>query len=229
MAVALSACESTEQESEKIGREAAHTSTAAASLKLGAPNSRVRVSDLTLLSSDGRTAVAARLTSASSRPQVEVPVEVTVTGRGGVTLYTNSHGEQESSLQHVALLGAHQSVWWVDDQVLTSQAASGVKLTVGTGRTPRAGVLPVLAAGDVTRGEQDGVTTVSGSLVNHSHTAQAKVAVFVVLLGGGHVRAAGRAVVDQLAGRPGASAPFQAFLVGAGTGTVELSPVPSAG
>lgn len=229
MAVSLSACESTQRESEKIGREAARTSTGAASLKLGAPNRGVRVSQVTLLSAGGRKAVALRLTSTSARAQADVPVEVSVSGKGGKVLYSNATGEQESSLQHVALLRPAQSVWWVDDQVLTSQPTTGVKVSIGTGQMPPAGALAQLGTSGVQRSEQGGIAEVSGNLVNHSHSAQSKVAVFVVSLSGGRVRAAGRAVVAALAGQPGASAPFQAFLVGKPAGSIQLSPVPSAG
>jgi len=98
------------------------------------------------------------------------------------------------------------------------------------GSTPRAGsVLPTLATSAVRLDRQAGVSVLSGHLVNNSEKAQSKVPVFAVAVRGGRVVAAGRAVVDALAGRAGASAPFQIFLVGDPTGAgIELTAVATA-
>jgi hypothetical protein len=54
------------------------------------------------------------------------------------------------------------------------------------------------------------------------------VPVFAVAVRGGRVVAAGRAVVSVLPGHPGASVPFQIFLVGNPAGaTIELTAVPT--
>jgi hypothetical protein len=226
----LSACESTQQESEKIGREGKQPTAGGGSLKLGAVNHGVRVSDVTLLSSAGRTAVAAKLTGTATCPQLDLPVLVEVTGAHGKVSYSNETGGLEASLQRMALLRPGQGEWWVDDQVLASQSAVGVKLRVGTGSTPRAGSAPATlstTAPDVT--EQGGLSVVSADLVNHSAKAQGKVPVFAVAVRGGRVVAAGRAVVGVLPGHPGASVPFQIFLVGNATGaSIELTAVPTA-
>jgi hypothetical protein len=120
--------------------------------------------------------------------------------------------------------------WWVDDQVLTSQAATGVKVRVGTGSIPRPGSTPPeLSTTAPQVAEQGGVSVLSSSLVNHSAKAQGKVPVFAVAVHGGRVVAAGRAVVGVLPGRPGASVPFQIFLVGNPAGaTLELTAVSTA-
>ena len=70
----------------------------------------------------------------------------------------------------------------------------------------------------------------SGRLVNRSTRAQGKVLVYAVALKGGRVVAAGRSVVTSLPAHQGASAPFQAFLVGNPAGAkIELSAVPAKG
>jgi hypothetical protein len=224
----LSACQSTEQESARIGREGQQLTGATAALKLGAANHTVGVSDVTLLSGSGRTALAARLTATSARPQSQVPILVTVTGTGGKVLYSNDAGGVEGSLQHMGLLRPHQSEWWVDDQVLSTQAGGTAKVRVGSGVTPSSGSLPALATSGVHTGEQAGISVVSGTLVNRSARAQSKVPVFAVAVRAGRVVAAGRAVVGPLAPHPGASAPFQVFLVGNPAGaTLQVSAVPS--
>jgi hypothetical protein len=230
LTVTLSACQSTEDESAKIGRQAGALAAGPAALKLGAVNHSVRVSDVTLLKSSGRTAVAARLTASTSRTQLNVPVLVKVTGAGGKLLYTNETGGVEESLQRMALLRPHQGAWWVDDQVLVSQSSTGVKVAVGTGSSPRPGDrAPALATKRVRLEAQSGLSVLSGKLVNESGRALSKVPVFAVGLRAGKVVAAGRAIVSELPGRVSASVPFQIFLVGNPAGAMfELSAVPAA-
>ena len=226
----LSACESTEQESAKIGREGKQLVAGQGALKLGAVNHGVRVSQVTLVSGAGRTAVAAMLTGTATRAQLDVPVLVEVTGARGKVLYSNEKGGLEASLQRMALLRSGQGEWWVDDQVLGSQGATNARLRVGTGSPARAGSTPAtLSTTSPHVAEEGGVGVLSANLVNHSATAQSKVPVFAVAVRGGRVVAAGRAVVGALSGHPGASVPFQIFLVGKATGAnVELTVVPTA-
>jgi hypothetical protein len=228
LTVTLAACESTESESAKIEREAAKSrESEPGALKLGAVNKSVRVSDTTLVSSGGRKAVAVKLTSTATRDQRQLPVLVEVTAAGGKIAYTNQIGV-EPALQHISQLRAHASAWWVDDQVLANQTTRAVRVRVGTGRPQSRRALPLLTASLAHVGG-GGAGSISGVLVNHSSVAQRKVPVFVVALRGGRVVAAGRALVASLAGRPGASAPFQVTLVGSPAGAkIELTAVATA-
>jgi hypothetical protein len=228
LTVTLAACESTESESAKIEREAAKSrESEPGALKLGAANKSVHVSDATLLSSAGRKAVAVKLTSSSSRAQLELPVLVEVTAAGGKIAYTNVTGV-EPTLQHLSLLRAHASVWWVDDQVLANVATRAVRVRVGSGKPASHAAQPLLSA-TLAQGGGEASGTLSGVLVNHSRVAQKKVPVFAVALRGGKVVAAGRALVASLAGRPGATAPFQITLVGSPAGAkIELTAAPAA-
>jgi hypothetical protein len=229
MTVTFSACESTQQESAKIGREAEKLGAGPASLKLGAVNHDVRVSGATLLNANGRMAVAAKLTGASAHPQRNVPVLVNVTGAGGKVVYTNESGGVEASLQRMALIRPGRGEWWVDDQVLTSQSTSGLKVRVGTGSTVRSkGSVPALEAKAGHVSQQAGVSVLSGELTNRSSKSQSKVPVFAAAVRDGKVVAAGRAVVSELPGRPGASVPFQIFLIGNPAGArIEMTAVPT--
>jgi hypothetical protein len=228
LALTASACESTESESAKIAREGGPAAAGPSALKLGAANRGVRASDATLLSSGGRTAVAVKLTMTSSRAQRDVPLLVEVTGKGGKVVYTNGTGGVEAALQRIALLRPHASVWWVDDQVLTAQPGTAVRVRVGTGTSAHTSSAAPLTTKSTHVGEQSGLSTLSGELVNSSSHAQGKVPVFAVALRAGKVVAAGRAVVGSLAGHRGASAPFQIFLVGNPAGAkLELTAVPA--
>ncbi len=229
LAVTVSACQSTEQESAKISREG-QLAREAGALKLGAVNHNVRVSDVTLVSSGGRMAVVAKLTSSSGRAQANLPVSVNVAGSAGKVLYSNEAGGLEPSLQHVALLRAHRSAWWVDDQVLSSQHTTGVKLRVGTGTSAPARATANLATTSAHIHVQGGVSVLDGTLVNHSSRAQSAVPVFAVALKGSRVVAAGRVVVASLAGHRGAAAAFEIFLIGDTRGArIEVSAIPTGG
>jgi hypothetical protein len=215
LTVSLSACQSTQQESAKIGREGRQLVAAAGNLRLGAVNHSVRASEV-------------RLSSSSSAPQAAIPVLVEVSGAGAKQLYTNATGGLETSLQQMSQLTPHGQAWWVDDQVLTSQSASGVRVRVGSGRVPRTSFSPsTLTSTGLHLAQQAGLSVLAGELVNHTAKALGKVPVYAVALAGRRVVAAGRAVV----GAPSRStSPFQIFLVGNPAGArLELSAAPSAG
>jgi hypothetical protein len=229
LAGTVAACQSTEQESARIARQSGHADAAPAALRLGARSRTVRASSVTLVRGEGRLAVAARLTNSSHRSERAVPILLTVVGRGARPLYSNATGGLEDSLQRVALLRAHQSAWWVDDQVLTSQPATTARVRIGAGK-PAHGVLPAPTVRSVHVGSQAGIATVAGRLVNRSPRPAGKLPVFAVALRGGHVVAAGRAVVGALAAGVGASAPFQIVLVGSPAGAkIELTAMPGSG
>ena len=106
LTVTATACESTEQESAKLAGEDRQTVPSEAKLNLGAINHSVRVSDVTLLSSSGRTAVAVRLTGTSTAAQLNVPLRVNVTGAGGRCSTATMPAGLEPSLQRVGPAGA---------------------------------------------------------------------------------------------------------------------------
>jgi hypothetical protein len=225
--VTASACESTEQESAKIARQ--EQAAGASALKLGAVNPRVRVSEVTLVKGGGRMAVAARLTSSSTRVQTNVPVLVSVSGTAGKILYTNATPGLEASLQHVSSLRAHQAVWFVDDQVLTNQQTSKVTVQAGTGASTPSSPAMSFTSTALHTAQQAGVSVLSGKLVAHGASPRVGATLFAVALKNGRVRAAGRATVTSVS-RSRAATPFQIFLVGDAAGaTVELSAVPVTG
>jgi hypothetical protein len=224
LSVTATACESTEQESAKLDSQDHLKVASEGKLKLGAPNHSVRVSEVTLLSGGGRTAVAVRLTSTSSAAQLNVPLRVSVAGAGGKELYSNDAGGLEPSLQHVSVLPPNRSEWWVDDQVLTSGTPTAAQVSVGTGAVARPGSTRALSASGVQLSQQSGISVVNGNVINHSSRTQNKVPVFAVAVRAGKVTAAGRAVVETLPGGSTVPVPFQIFLVGNPAGaTLQLT------
>lgn len=220
LTVGVCACESTQEESARIGRQAKATA-AAQTLHLGKVDKHVHVADATLLRSAERDAVAVRLTNSSSVAKGGSPLLLEVQEADGKVLYTNATGGLEGALQRLPSLGPHASLWWVDDQVTVAGKPANVRVRVGSSAKAGAAALastPSISVSGVHLSQQDGLPSVSGVLANPSGRSQGKVAVFAVGLAGGRVRAAGRAIVSALP--PHASGvPFQIFLVGNPAGT----------
>jgi hypothetical protein len=228
LAVGASACESTEQESARLGHEGKHLLASQSALRLGGTNPYVHVSNVTVLSASGRTAVAVRLIAAGSHPQLDVPVLLDVLGAGGKPLYSNATGGLEASLQRMGLLRPGRGAWWVDDQVLTTQSATAAHVRVGRGTDHPSGPLPAISASVGRTTEQAGLDVLNGSLVNHSGGTVKKVPVFAVATRAGRVTAAGRALVPELSGDSTAPVPFQIFLVGNPAGAnIQLTVAPT--
>jgi hypothetical protein len=229
--VSLSACESTEQESAKLDRAGQRALAGQGGLQLGAVNHSVKVSDVTLLSASGRTAVALRVSATSAAPQLDLPLAVDVTGPGSKQLYSNEAGGLEASLQRVSVAGAGQATWWVDDQVLLPAGSAGasarVSVRVGSVAGAHRGEPLLARASGVHLGQQDGLATAEGEVVGPFPNSHSRVPVFVVAQRGGRVVAAGRAVVSSPP-RRGEPVPFQIFLVGEATGAkLQVSVAPS--
>ena len=148
----------------------------------------------------------------------------------------------------MALLPAHASGWWVDDQVLASGTPSSVNVRVGTAKLaaakagagaaagsggatavgsggagppgPDGSSVPQVQVSGVTLGSQELVGPyVEAHVVNHSGVAQHNMPVFAVALRGTRVVAAGRALVPSLAASGAASSTsFRVYLVGSPAG-----------
>lgn len=218
LAVGVSACETTQEESARIAKHVKAAS-AAQALRVGAIDKSVQVSDLTLLRSSEKDAVVVHLTNASGAAKGGAPLLLEVQEAGGKVLYTNSTGGLEPALQRLPSLRPHASLWWVDDQVTLSGKPTHVHVQVGSSsKSAATGGVPSIAVSGVHLSRQDGFQTLSGVLANHSAQAQGKVAVFAVGLSGGRVRCAGRAIVTSLPAHAGGVS-FQIFLVGNPAGT----------
>jgi hypothetical protein len=235
LALTLSACESTETESARLGREGAKLIAGAGTLGTGAANPDVRVGQVALVQGSGRTAAAVRLVNTGAGAQLDVPVLIDVRGRRGASLYRNDIQGLEPSLQQMALLPAQASGWWVDDQVLASGTPSSVNVRVGAAKLAGAkaavsGGGPQVQVSGVTLGSQELVGPyVDATAINHSGVAQHNMPVFAVALRGQRVVAAGRALVPSLAASgAGSHASFRLYLVGSPAGArIELTPAPA--
>jgi hypothetical protein len=219
MALALTGCESNQERSahlEKLataheGEAARRRAIAQRALTITRPSAKVRVIGTALVRDSEGAAAVVSLRNISGAPLRDVPIQITVRNPHGVSIYTNDVPGLSPTLASVALIPAHASITWVDDQLQLSGIAAGVSAEVGEG-TPASGAIPRLSVAGAHLSEAQA----EGSVVNRSSVAQQELVVDAIARRAGRIVAAGRAV---LASAPaGSSTPFQIFFVGAAKG-----------
>jgi hypothetical protein len=210
VALALSGCESTQEESAKLEKTAKHFALSQRGLTIAHASTQVQVLGATVVRDSEGAAAAVTVRNSSSHTLSAVPIAITVKGAHGQTLYQNNAPGLEAGLTQISSLPAHGSVTWVDDQVprLNEPASAGAlvgEAAVESGPQPRIEV-PAVHLAEASTGE------VAGTVHNRSTVTQQHLVVYVVARRAGTIVAAGRAVLAEAAA--GASVPFQAFLVG---------------
>jgi len=227
IAVAATGCETTQELSAKIGRKLGHQSAVAGTTRLGAASHDVRVTRTVLLGSGGQYAVVLSLTNASAQAQADFAVLINVLDAKGRSVYRNNTTGIEASIQQLALLPAHATEWWVDNEVLPSGGTpNSVSAEIGasTGRVPSAA--PSIATSGGSARDSFPGPHVSATLDNRSQVAQSELPVYAVALRGGSVVGAGRGIVPALAA--GASAQLEIPMVGSVDGsTISLTVTPT--
>jgi hypothetical protein len=216
----LTGCETTAEKSAKLERAAKRvTLQQEKGLTITRQSRNVRVASAVVLHDSERAAVVVTLENGSGHAQRDVPIAITVKDASGKTVFQNNEPGLESALVSVPSIPAHGSTVWVDDQVAAAGTPAGVSVRVGRAANV-AGELPALTIAGTKTSEDPATGTVAeGTVTNGSKVAQNGLVVYAVGRRGGRIVAAGRSIVQQLAS--GASAPFQAALVG-DTGGAEL-------
>jgi hypothetical protein len=206
-ALALSGCETTAEKSAKLERAAkrvAHTTQSG--LTIAHPSSIVKVLSREIVSSSEGTAVVLTLRNPSATTLAEVPIAVSLKSASGATVYSNATPGLARTLTSIALLPAHTTTTWIDDQI-QAHGAVRVDSVIGEGK-PVHGSLPAIALHEATLAEG----SAEGTLVNSSSAPQSELVVYAVARRDGRIVAAGRAVLASVAA--GVSSPFQIFFIG---------------
>jgi hypothetical protein len=219
-ALALTGCESNQERSAKLEKiekpreqEAARRrALAQRALTITRQSAKVEVTATAVIRSSEGAAAVVILRNASSTPLLDVPVQITVHNARGASVYTNAVPGLSPTLASVALLPAHATLTWIDDQVQATGVPASVSAKVGEG-TPVTGAIPQLSVegAHISEAQANGAEA-EGSLVNHSAAAQQELVVDAVARRAGRIVAAGRAVLAQAPA--GTSTPFQIFFVG---------------
>jgi hypothetical protein len=225
IAVAAAGCETTQEQSAKIGRKLGHQSADTSQTSLGKANPFVRITRTALVSAGGSTAVALLLTNTSGQAQVAFPVLINVLDAAGKSVYQNDTNGIEPSLQQLTLLAPHQNAWWVDNEVLANEPKS-VSAQIGSSTATAPATTPQIATRAVSSSASFPGPHVSATVVNSSKVAQRELAVYAVILNGDTVLGAGRGLIASLA--PGASTQVLIPVIGSISGrTIILTAAPS--
>jgi hypothetical protein len=210
-ALLLAACESTQDKSARLAKQAEGLEEQSG-LVIAKASKIVKVGRRAVLNDRNGTAVVVELRNTSKRRLAEVPVAIDVRN-GKRSVFKNDDPGLEPSLVGVSILRPGQRLLWVHDQVLATGKGKSVKAKVGVerakapARIPEIRVTPPKLEVDPTSG-----TLAVGRLVNRSKVLQRNLVVYAVARKGNRIVAAGRAAVERL--KPGASAAYQVFFIG---------------
>lgn len=212
-AMTLSACESTQDTSARLGKIAeAQRKAAAKGLVITKTNPSVKVEGTWVMHDQYGSGVAVELKN-TGKTQVKVPLAVTVTDKAKKVVYSNNTPGLDPSLVSMPAIKAGSTVYWVNDQV-TADAPKKAKAVVGA--APAAtGTLPEIAlSGLKLEPDTDGIAAV-GTIENRSKIPQKRLTVFIAAVKGGKPVAVGRAVIEKLLPAPTKKpVTFKAFFIG---------------
>ncbi len=223
-ALALSGCESTQEESAKLEKTAKHFALARKGLTITHASTQVQVLSATVVHSSEGAAAAVSVRNSSSHTLSSAPIAIAVKDAHGQTLYQNNAPGLEAGLTQISSLPAHGTVTWVDDQVPVAGAPATVSALIGEAQVA-SGPEPRIEVADTHLAEASTGET-SGTVRNRSRVAQQHLVVYVIARRAGAIVAAGRAILAEVV--PGASVPFQAFLVGTPDGATLEASAPAA-
>jgi hypothetical protein len=223
--LALSGCESTQEKSAQLEKTAHHTHLAERGLSIVKRSADVHVLGAVLVHDAEGAAAIITLRNESARTLTDVPIAITVENAHGSTVFQNNAAGLEAALTSLGSLPAHGVESWVDDQV--SATGDPASVTAIAGVSPGVGgALPEIEVASVHSSEESGSATAAGTVRNRSKVTQQALVVYVLARRAGTIVAAGRAVLPEVT--PGASVPFQAFLVGSSHGaTLQASAPPT--
>ena len=215
-ALVLTGCETTAEESARLQRQAKRVTVSQTGLTITHESADVRVLSATIVRDSERAAAVVTVRNDSPRALRDVPIAIVVKGSNGNTVFQNDGPGLEAALVSIASIAPHATLAWVDDQLTVSGTPATVSARVGESpsvSTP----LPKLIAGatKVSEDPANGLIA-TGTVANHSSTAQSGLVMFVVARRAGKAVAAGRAIVPELAAN--ATTRFQASLVGDAAG-----------
>ncbi len=213
-ALALSGCESTQEESAKLEKTAKHFRLAHTGLTIAHASTQVQVLSAALVHDSEGAAAAVTVRNSGSHTLSSVPIAITVRNARGQSIYQNNAPGLEAGLTQISSLPAHGSVTWVDDQVPISGAPASVTAIAGEAPVASAPEPKIEVQGTHLAEASTGET--SGTVRNRSSVTQQHLIVYVIARRAGAIVAAGRAILAEVA--PGASVPFQAFLIGSPAG-----------
>ena len=208
----VSACESTQDKSAKLAKEAKKL-VQAKGLTVTKVNPDVAVVSTSVLRDQNGTAAVVELRNKTDKPLASLPLAIDVTDSAGKSLFKNNASGLAASLVQAALIPPRGKLVWVDDQVQVSTTPKAVKAKVGVGPPKPPSTLPEVVVGPAHL-EDDPISGISavGRVTNKSKIDQRKLVIFAVARKGGRIVAAGRGEIDRL--KAGKSTHYSIFFIG---------------
>lgn len=200
-ALALSACESSQDRSARLASQA-KTLKRASGLRIEHRNPNVRVVRTTVLHDANGTAAVADLRNTGRRPQVGVPLSLEVDDAKGRAVYRNDAPGLDVSLTSVPLVGGGRRSFWVHNQVLSPAKPGKARVVVGAATGRAVGTPPRIELLDIHFDRDSDGISARGVVRNRSRIVQKRLTVSCVARRDRRVVAAGRAVVDKLQPHP---------------------------
>jgi hypothetical protein len=212
-AMALSACESTQDTSARLSKRAKGLANQQG-LRIGRENADVRVRATAVLRDANGIAAVVELQN-TGPTQASLPVAIAVDDAKGKPIFRNDAAGLERTLVEMPLLRKGESAWWVNNQVIAAGTPAKVAARVGQARAQAPADTPAIEISNVHTGsDADGVFA-TGIVANRSKIVQKRLTIFCVARRGGRVVAAGRAIIERL---PPAPTPkptkFTVFFIG---------------
>ena len=212
----LSACESTQSKSERLGKQG-QTAVNEKGLEVTRRSTTVDAGKISILRDENGSAVVVELTNQTDRALTNVPVALDVSDASGKGVYKNDLAGLEPSLTSVPVLQPKEKFAWVNDQVAAT--ATGVpakaKAEIGVQKSaappadiPRTRVGKAKLVEDPVSGIE-----ATGYVFNDSKTVeQRNIFIHCVARKNGRVVAAGRSRIERI--KPGRRGRYHVFFIG---------------
>lgn len=213
VALVATGCESTQDQSARIGAELGPVSQEKG-LKITKQSKDVEVVSSALLSDQNGSAVVVRLRNRSGEDLVDVPIAIDVLDAKGKSVYRNDSPGIESALAAVPFIPAGGETEWVHDQILAAGKPVKVEVKVGAGGERSAGERPEISVTDPKlEGDPYSGVLAGGNVVNESGEDLERLLLYAVASKGGEVVAAGRGAIEPFKAKP-KPAPYNIYFIG---------------
>jgi hypothetical protein len=213
VALALSACQTTQELSAQRSREAKKLVNQKG-LTVGRENPNIAVGATSIVQDENGIAAVVELRNTGTAAQAALPVSIAVTDAKGTPLYRNDVAGLEDSLVSMALLNKGEDAFWVNNQVTTVGKPAKVQARVGAAKGKVPALVPSFTIAGVGLESDSGSVFAKGTIVNRSKVAQKRLTIFCVARKGAKVVAAGRGILDVLPPAGAKPTRFTVFFIG---------------
>lgn len=217
LGLGVSACESTQSQSERLEAEGADL-VKQKKFEVGTENRQIDVVEKVVLTDANGSAVAVVMKNNGTDGLSDAPIQIDVKDAKGKSVFKNDLAGTDTTLLHVPVMKPKSEVYWVHDQVLPSGGKPAkVDVTVGEAK-PLPADLPelVITQPEIRTDPVSGIEA-SGTVTNKSDVEQTNLVLYAIARKNGKIVAAGRGMIPKLKA-DGKPASYHIFFIGNPTG-----------